>query len=159
MRERLRLDCLMLAIIILMPGYALAQGAGVAQSEAQALSAPAPVQDASVVQYATGRGWRVDFLANPGTTNAVPTFALSSALPALAQDPPAQGPRPVAFEYSDAYQHAAQDPRLREHRDAAALRDAVSPSATACTPTPRTASGRRTRWSAAVSACSSASIP
>ena len=103
MRERLRLDCLMLAIIILMPEYALAQGAGVAQSEAQALSAPAPVQDASVVQYATGRGWRVDFLANPGTTNAVPTFALSSALPALAQDPPAQGPRPVAFEYSDAY--------------------------------------------------------
>ena len=77
--------------------------------------------------HATGRGWRVDFLANPGTTNAVPTFALSSAVPALAQDPPAQGPRPVAFEYSDAYQTRRKNPRLREHRDAAALRDAVRP--------------------------------
>jgi len=104
MRERLRLDFLMLAIITVMPGYALAQGAGVAQGEAQVLSAPPAVQDASVVQYATGRGWRVDFLADPATTNAVPTLALSSALPSLAQDPPAQGPRPVAFEYSDAYQ-------------------------------------------------------
>ncbi len=80
--------------------------------------------------------------------------------PAGARPGPARaGAAPGGIRVQRRLPHAAQDPRLREHRDAAALRDAVRPRRQPVHRTPRTASGRRTRWSAAVSACSSASIP
>jgi len=94
---------LIVAAIALLPIRAQAQAARDAV-EVSPLEAPAAIVDVSTNDYVTGPGWRVEFSPAAAATAAVPgMLALPAPATALAQDPPAQRPRPVAFEYSDAY--------------------------------------------------------
>jgi hypothetical protein len=99
MRNRL-LGPLVLAIALL-SRPALAQEAH-AREEPAAVIAPTALIAPATSGYVTGPGWRVDFMAEP--LAAPPALALPVALPSLAHDPAPQRPRPLAFEYSDAYQ-------------------------------------------------------
>ena len=91
-----------LAITGLLPWPVLAQDAPGA-GEPQEVHAPAGmIAEAATPGYVTGAGWRVDL--SGGAESPAAALTLPVTLPALAQDPPpAQRPRPVAFEYSDAY--------------------------------------------------------
>jgi hypothetical protein len=101
MRVRAAVATMVLAIAALLPSPVLAQD-GSQAGEAQAVRAPAGlVAESATPGYVTGAGWRVDLSGRTEMTTGALT--LSATLPELAQDPPAQGPRPVAFEYSDAY--------------------------------------------------------
>ena len=104
MRTAVIVRFLIVAAIALLPIRAQAQD-GRDAGEVSASGAPGAIAAASrTSDYVTGPGWRVDFAAAPAATAAVPdTLALRAPALALAQDPPAQRPRPVAFEYSDAY--------------------------------------------------------
>jgi len=102
MRERVRLGILVLAIPALLPRPAIAQDAQAAAHESPDVIAPAALVPQDTNGYVTGPGWRVEFMARP--VAVAPVLALPLGLTALAQDPAPQHPRPVAFEYSDAYQ-------------------------------------------------------
>jgi hypothetical protein len=101
MRERLRLAVLVLAIAALLPGVGLAQERGEAGISAPA--APAVLIVPGTSGYVTGGGWRVDLSADSPAVSQARMLALPSVLPPVVQDPAPQRPRPVAFEYSDAY--------------------------------------------------------
>jgi hypothetical protein len=101
MRQQLRLAVLVLGIPVLLPGFVLAQDAGEPGIGPPAVSAGLIAPGAS--GYVTGRGWRVDLSADRQAVPQAPMLALPSVLPSLVQDPAPQRPRPVAFEYSDAY--------------------------------------------------------
>ena len=104
MRTAVILRFLIVAAIALLPIRAQAQD-GRDAGEVSASGAPGAIAAASrTSDYVTGPGWRVDFAPASAATSPVPdAFALRAPALALAQDPPAQRPRPVAFEYSDAY--------------------------------------------------------
>jgi hypothetical protein len=90
-----------LAITGLLPWSVLAQDAPGA-GEPQEVHAPAEmIAEAVTPGYVTGAGWRVDLSGSTGSPATALTLPVT--VPALAQDPPAQRPRPVAFEYSDGY--------------------------------------------------------
>jgi hypothetical protein len=103
MRVRATVAATALAIAALLPCPVLAQDAAEGAGEPQDLNAPAGmIANATPTPgYVTGAGWRVDLSGTARTPATVLT--LPATLPALVQDPPAPRPRPVAFEYSDAY--------------------------------------------------------
>lgn len=90
-----------LAITGLLPRPVLAQDAPGAGEPQEMHAAPEMIAEAVTPGYVTGAGWRVDLSGGTGSPAAALTLPVT--VPALAQDPPAQRPRPVAFEYSDGY--------------------------------------------------------
>lgn len=105
MRERVRSGVLVFGIAALWPGLVLAQDvrADAGEPGIGGSAAPAALIAPGTSGYVTGPGWRVDLSANPPAVPQAPLLALPSVLPSLVQDPAPQRPRPVAFEYSDAY--------------------------------------------------------
>jgi hypothetical protein len=104
MRTAVIVRFLIVAAIALLPIRAGAQAVRDAV-EVSATGGPGAIAaQPSTSEYVTGPGWRVYFAPAPAAGAPVPsTFALGAPALALEQDPPAQRPRPVAFEYSDAY--------------------------------------------------------
>jgi hypothetical protein len=98
----------LLALIALLPVPARAQTPGASADGASngTLAANATVIPRETTSgYVTGRGWHVDFApaAAPAAPVANPLALPTTTAVSLTQDPPAQRPRPVAFEYSDGY--------------------------------------------------------
>ena len=104
MRVRATIATTALAIAALLPCPVLAQDAPGPAGEPQGVSTtPAGmIAEATAPGYVTGAGWRVD-LSGATDRAAAAVLTLPATLPALAQDQPAPRPRPVAFEYSEAY--------------------------------------------------------
>jgi hypothetical protein len=93
-----------LAATALLPWPAAAQDASAPAGDTQVVTPPAlPPGGPSTSAYVTGAGWRVDLA--PAAAAAAPARMLTfpDIETSLDQDPPPRRPRPVAFEYSDAY--------------------------------------------------------
>jgi hypothetical protein len=102
MRVRATVAITALAGAALLPWPVLAQDGTDSPGEPQEVNAPAGrIGHAGPADYVTGAGWRVDL--SGATDSSAGALVLPATLPVLSQDPPAQRPRPVAFEYSDAY--------------------------------------------------------
>ena len=104
MRAGLAISLSALVLGALTPWPALAQQMSVETTLPASDGPPPAVSTAEPGTGVAGGAWRVNLFAVQAAAAPSPVFVSSEALALLAGAQAAQRPRPVAFEYSDAYQ-------------------------------------------------------